>query len=123
MAMVLLDTTVLVDALRGKEEAITYIEALVDPPAVSVVSVAELYAGVRPEEEEELARFLSIFRVLPIENKTARQAGYWRRDFGPSHGPSLTDTLIAATATGHDLELVTHNAKHFPMLDRVTVPY
>ena len=119
----LLDTTVLVDALRGRAEAITYVEELADRPSVSVISVGELYAGVRPEEEEQLARFLSVFRVLPVDEEVARQGGYWRRDFGPSHGTSLPDALIAATAATRELELATHNTKHFPMLDAVTVPY
>lgn len=119
----LLDTTVLVDALRGRAEAVTYIEELADQPAVSVISVGELYAGVRSEEEDELVRFLSIFRVLPVDAAIARQGGYWRRDCGPSHGTSLTDALVAATADVHQLKLATHNTKHFPMLDPVIVPY
>ena len=119
----LLDTTVLVDALRGRKAAVAYMEELPDRPNVSVISIGELYAGVRPEEEDELAHFLSIFRVLEVNEEVARQGGYWRRDFGPSHGTSLTDALIAATAAAHELELATHNTKHFPMLDAVVVPY
>lgn len=119
----LLDTTVLVDALRGREDAVSFIEELPDQPAVSVISVGELYAGVRPEEEEELARFLSIFRLLSVNDDIARQAGYWKRDFGPSHGTSLADALIAATASVYEKPFATHNTKHFPMLDRAHVPY
>jgi len=121
--MVLLDTTVLVDALRGHPEALRYIEQLPDRPAISSVTVAELYAGVRAEEEEALHQFVSIFNVFPVNVSVAQQAGYWRRDFGPSHGTSLTDAMIAATAATEDSEFVTHNTKHFPMLEQVRVPY
>lgn len=121
--MPLLDTTVLIDAVRGREEVISYLEGLDDAPVVSVVTVAELYAGVRPDEEEALARFLSIFRILPVDDVVARRAGYWRRDFRPSHGTSLTDALNAAMADKFDLELVTHNVKHFPMLEHIAAPY
>jgi predicted nucleic acid-binding protein len=31
--------------------------------------------------------------------------------------------MIAATATRHDIELATLNAKHYGMLERVVVPY
>jgi predicted nucleic acid-binding protein len=120
--MTLLDTTVLVDALRGKTEALRYLDGLPEQPAVSAVTVAELYVGVRPEEEEALEQFLSIFRVFPVDAKAAVQAGYWRRDYGPSHGTSLTDAMIAATAAVQEVEIATHNVKHFLMVD-VTVPY
>jgi len=33
------------------------------------------------------------------------------------------DTLIAATALRHKLDLATLNRKHYPMLDAVQVPY
>ncbi len=121
--MTLLDTTVLVDALRGRSEALRYIGALPEQPAISSVTVAELYAGVRPDEEEDLGRFVAIFRVLPVDAAVAEQAGYWRRDYGPSHGTSLTDAMIAATAAAHGVALATHNIRHFPMLDRAAVPY
>jgi hypothetical protein len=121
--MVLLDTTVLVDALRGHSEALRYIEQLPDRPAISSVTVAELYAGVRVEEEEALHQFISIFNVFPVDASVAQRAGYWRRDFGPGHGTSLTDAMIAATAETQGAELATHNTKHFPMLEHVRVPY
>lgn len=119
----LLDTTILVDVLRGHERAVAYVEALSDPPVVSVITVGELYAGVRSDEEDELARFLSVFRVVPVNKDIARQGGYWRRKYGPSDGTSLTAALIAATASAEGLDLATHNTKHFPMLEGVHVPY
>lgn len=120
--MVLLDTTVLVDALRGTPEAVRYLDALPEQPALSAITVAELYVGVRPEEEDELEQFLSIFRIFPVDAEVARQGGHWRRKYGPSHGTSLTDAMIAATATVQNATLVSHNVKHFPMME-VTVPY
>jgi hypothetical protein len=50
-------------------------------------------------------------------------AGFFKRDYQPSHGTGIADALIAATAEVHEMRLVTLNEKHFPMLDDVVVPY
>lgn len=43
----LVDTDVLIDYLRGRAEAVTYLESLEASLLISVITVAELYAGVR----------------------------------------------------------------------------
>ena len=53
----------------------------------------------------------------------AVRGGLFRRDYGKSHGVGLADALIAATAELAQATLVTLNAKHFPMLPTVLVPY
>ena len=58
-----------------------------------------------------------------LTEKTARLGGLYRRDYRPSHGTGLADTLIAATAEENGTELVTFNQRHFPMVSRLTVPY
>lgn len=47
----LLDTDVIIDYLRGRAEAVTYIESLTEPLLVSTITVAELYSGVREGDE------------------------------------------------------------------------
>ena len=53
----------------------------------------------------------------------AEVAGRWRREFGRSHGTGLMDALIAACAAQAGATLATLNARHFPMLEDVLVPY
>ena len=119
----LLDTDVLADYLRGREEAAAYLEARAEALLISAITVAELYAGVREgEESRRLAQFLGAFEIIPLNAEVARQGGLYRRDYGPGHGVSLADALIAASATLHQAPLVTLNARHFPMLE-VEVPY
>jgi predicted nucleic acid-binding protein len=119
----LLDTDVLIDYLRDRQEAVSYLEGLTGPLLISAVTVAELYAGVREgEERRRLERFLLAFEVIPVDAEISRKGGLFRRDYGPSHGIGLADALIAATANLKQVQLVTLNERHFPMLD-VYVPY
>lgn len=118
-----LDTDVLIDYLRGNDNAILFLENLQQQLCVSVITVAELYAGVRNKKEQRVIdKFLSAFDVLPIDQDTATKGGLFRREYGPSHGVGLADALIAATAVNCQSQLATLNQRHFPMLE-VLVPY
>lgn len=121
---ILVDTDVLVDYLREHPPAVEYLESRREDLSTSAVVVAELYVGVREgKERAALNTLLSLFEVIPIDTELAERGGLLRRDFGPKHGTGLADALIAATAQRTGAELVTLNAKHFPMLQNVTVPY
>lgn len=120
----LIDTDVLIDYLRGKAEAVAFIDGLADPFAASVVTVAELFAGVREgAERSQLEAFVSAIDVIEIDAAIAEQGGLFRRDFRKSHATGLADALIAATAELRGLTLITLNTKHFPMLSSATAPY
>lgn len=120
----LLDTDVLVEYLRGRQEAAEYLESLTSDLYISVISVAELFAGVKGDKEERsLEQFLLVFTALPVTEKVARLGGLYRREYRPSHGTGLADALIAATAEENSFGLVTFNRRHFPMVSEVTVPY
>ena len=63
----LIDTGVLIEYLRVRDRAVEYLDGLHADLHVSVVSIAELFAGVRGEDEEaSLKQFLLTFTVLPI---------------------------------------------------------
>jgi len=88
------------------------------------MTVAELYAGVRGEREQHrLEQFLLAFQVLPVSQEVGRIGGLFRRNYGPTHGTGLVDALIGATAQLYRATLVTFNARHYPMLNGIQVPY
>lgn len=119
----ILDTDVLIDYLRGNDNAVRFLENLQEQICVSVITVAELYAGTRNKKEQRvIEKFLSAFAVLPIDQVIAVNGGLFRKQYGPSHGVGLADALIAATAESCQARLVTLNQRHFPML-KVVVPY
>lgn len=122
----LLDTCILIDALRGRDEARHLLDDAEASFLISAVTVAELYAGVRPEEEAAMANFLRAFHVVAVDRDVAEQAGRWRQTFGRSHGVSIADALIAATAAAQAarlMRLMTCNVRHFPMFEGLTAPY
>jgi predicted nucleic acid-binding protein len=122
--LLMVDTDVLIDYLRDQPEAVVFLENTEQPLATSVITVAELYAGVRDgEERQRLDAFVEAFAVLILDREPAQRAGLWRRQYGPSHGTGLADALIAATAEAAGATLVTLNRRHFPMLASVLVPY
>ncbi len=120
---VLLDTTVLVDVLRGHTDATAFVGAARGKLTVSSLTVAEIYAGSRDDEALPVGRLIGLFTVLPVTSAIGQLGGAYRREFGARSGAGLIDCLIAATAQLHDLRLATSNVRHFPMLDDVLRPY
>lgn len=122
--LLLIDTDVLVDYLREQSDAVAYVEGLKNPFLISLITVAELYSGVREGgERATLDGFISVFELVPLTASIAVRGGLHRRKYFKSHGVGLADALIAATAEARGATLVTLNDKHFPMLASVHVPY
>ena len=124
---ILVDTDVLIDFLRGYEPAVSFVNVHSDRIVLSAVVVAELYAAARgakdDPEQTVIENLLSLFRVVPINNEIARLGGLYRRDYGPSHGISLPDALVAVTAFLERAELKTLNVKHYPMFEGIEPAY
>jgi predicted nucleic acid-binding protein len=124
--MRLLDTDVLVDYLRGSAAARAAVRPLVDRERVlsSVVTRAELIAGMRPAEKPALEGLFSLLTWIPVSVHIATRSGELSRVYRRTHpGIGLPDYLIAATAGLLDAELWTLNPRHFPMFERLEPPY
>ena len=123
-ARFLVDTDVMIDFLRGRPEAIRWVKRKADRITLSVVVLAELFAGARDDaERSELDALSSLFPVLDVSTEIARQGGILKHRFHPSHGTGLADALIAATAEIHDMELKTLNVRHYPMIPGLEPAY
>lgn len=116
----LLDTTVLIDALRGRPaaERVRGLHDSVQTPWICAVNVEEVLRGTREEEEPVVARFLDGMRLAPLGRSEGQRAGRWRRAYA-REGVTLSqaDCLIAAAAIGVGARLATGNPKHFPMAE------
>ena len=113
-----LDSTVLIDSLRGYPAA-DRIRSLRRAGAqlwVSPISIEEIWRGLRKGEEQAAARLVNALRVAPIDRTVATTAGVWRREFSNA-GMTLhqADCLIAASTVRIGGRLVTGNPSDFPM--------
>ena len=118
MTALLLDTTVLIDALRGRPAAVR-LRALRDespPPYVCAVNVEELWRGARAGEEAAIRRLLDALQLAPLGRREGELAGTWRRALA-AQGITLSqaDCLVAAAALGVGARLATGNPGDFPM--------
>lgn len=116
--MILVDSDVLIDHLRGHEPARGWlVQARADGPlAVSVVTIAELTGGLRSGERREVLGLLARFEPEPVTDAVARRAGEFMRQYRSSHHSiGVADYLIAATADLGGYRLATLNVRHFPM--------
>ena len=119
MAAILLDTTVVIDLLRGRSEAVRRLRELRDAgdsPCVCAVNVEETVRGLRPAETDPASRLFRGLRVVPLGEREGRQAGEWRREHA-ARGRTLTqaDCLVAAAALSVGGRIATGNVKDFPM--------
>lgn len=116
MSKVLFDTDILIDILRGREAIRTFLLDLTDHsvPCCSVISVAELYAGMRPEEKHATDVLLDGIVIIPLVREIAEVAGRFKSQV-KSRRLELADCLIAATAFVEGATLATGNTKDYPM--------
>jgi predicted nucleic acid-binding protein len=119
MAAVLIDTTVVIDLLRGRDDAIARLRALReagDSAYVCAITVEETVRGLRPRERDGAQRLFAGLRLVPLGESEGWQAGEWRRHYA-SRGRTLAqaDCLVAAAAVSIGGRLATANKKDFPM--------
>ncbi len=114
----LLDTTVLIDALRARPaaERVRSLRDTMQAPWICAVNVEEVLRGSNSEREAIVLRFLKGLHLAPLGRAEGELAGRWRRDYA-REGITLgqADCLIAAAAVGVGARLATGNPKHFPM--------
>lgn len=123
-----LDTSVLIDHLRGRPKAATGIipRAIAEGDELwsSHVVRAEVLAGMRAVEESATRDLLRLITWVDVDESLAEAAGALGRRFLSSHpGIEVTDLIVAALAQHLDAELRTTNVKHFPMFIGLKAPY
>lgn len=119
----LLDTSVAIDYLRGREPALAVVEAS-DELLASEITRYEVLVGMKPGEEQATEDLLALPGWVPVDERIARRAAALAREHCAAHsGIEDADYLLAATALELDARLLTTNAKHFPMLPGLAPAY
>ena len=97
--MLPLDTSVLIDVLRGSRVASDWLGTVEELPPCSELRRAEVLAGVRSAERTRTERLLGALRRVAVEEPISRRAIELARQYRRSH-PCLgiVDFVIGATA-------------------------
>lgn len=115
--MIVADSDVLIDALRGREPAASRIsrELRTGDLATTVVSAFELLSGARTDSErDKVQRLLSPLPIFPLDQDASLVAAEIRRILeAAGSGIGMADYLIAGICMTRPASLLTRNLKHF----------
>lgn len=122
-----IDTSVLIDQLRGIEAARDLLLDAVRTGdelwSVTVVRT-EVLAGMRPAEKAPTLALLGLLRWLDVDIELADRAGALASKFLRSHRAIDTvDYIIAAATQQLGAKLETLNVRHFPMFPDLAPAY
>lgn len=123
-----IETSVIVDYLKGKERAVFLIDSLPGNLVSSTICLAELYEGLytihnRKEQEEAVQVFFSsLTKIYGVDSDTAKKFGELRANL-KKNGNIIEDfdLLIAATCISTGAILVTYNRKHFERITELEI--
>ena len=123
-----IDTSVLVDVLRGFEPAVELIERLAQEEVDLVSSYVirtEVLAGMRPGEERKTRSLLNLVEWLPVGEPESEAAGALGRHVLPANaGVDTPDILLGELAQRTGADVLTTNVRHFrDMFPGIRAPY
>jgi len=125
---ILLDTSIIIDCLRYRRGRREFLDQRVqegDVMVCSVISVAEVYAGMIPSEAAATEDFLQGLECLEVGYRISRKAGELKYEWArKGRTLDIPDAIIAAVALELELRLATDNQRDFPMQEMrfVTLP-
>jgi predicted nucleic acid-binding protein len=116
--MMLLDTDVAIDLLRGFPPAVAWLQGLgLAPLGLPGLVIMELVQGCQSKAEQ--TRLEQFCRPYPLFWPTSADCSRALTDFATyhlSHSLGLLDALIGHTALGRNEPLATFNLKHYAVL-------
>lgn len=121
--MIVADTDVLIEFLRGREPMAGRIELELKGRllATTTISAFELWAGARGKRQAgAVTALLEAMTLLSLDEHAARRGGDVRRELvvaGQDIG--MADCLIAGICLVNDATLLTNNQRHFARVPRL----
>lgn len=117
MQTVLIDTDIAIDFLRGLQKARDLVEPLwaANRAYLSILSVYELFAGMRENEKEDTENFIHACNLDLVTTEIALKSAELFRLYRKK-GITLTsiDCLILGTSIIRGHKIATRNANHYP---------
>ena len=123
----LLDSTFLIDYLRGEQAARSQFRSMFedgDEPLVNEVVVCEVASGTPTQPDPDLTALLEPVEFVQPGPGAPLLAGQWRIDARRrGHRLSLADALIAVAAHDADAAVLTRNVRDFAHLPVIVETY
>ncbi len=121
--MILCDTNVIIEILKGDEKTIKVIEKIgLENVAISSVMVMELYFGALNKRElSKIKKHLKALNTVHFDNDISELAVSMIESYSKSHGLQIPDAIIAATALSFEMKLFTLNLKDFKYIDGLSL--
>lgn len=120
----LIDTNIIIDVLKNKQKACDFLESLASTyiPSISVLTVTEIIAGVKPSALNEMLKFLNTFNKISVTEDVSIIAGELIYSYAQkSRKIHFQDALIASTAILNNLVLATANIKDFEFIEELKI--
>jgi predicted nucleic acid-binding protein len=116
--VVLVDTDIFIKVFRGNAIHKKNLDLLAGRISVSAITVLELYQGVTSRKRKfDLEKQLRAYRILPVSERISDKAMSLMKKYYPENQMLPPDSLIAATAIYHKLDLYTDNKNDFRFID------
>jgi predicted nucleic acid-binding protein len=123
--VIVADTDVLIDVLRGREPAATRVASAITEGtlATTTVSAFELRSGARTAKEAAAVEaLLGGLSILPFDDRASQAAAACRRALEPEGRTiGMGDYLIAGICISRASVLLTRNRRHFERIQRLAV--
>jgi predicted nucleic acid-binding protein len=121
MSKVIIDTSLLINHIRGTSADFTLLESKKDAEnlqlCIPYIVIVELFTGEeakRKRVREILMKLIKDLSIVDLTVASAIKAGELNRVY--KQIPDLPDLIIAAIAIEHEAQIATHNQKHFKQI-------
>ena len=128
---IILDTSVLIEAERGRFDMETFVDGREEEPfGLSVITVSELLHGVHRADSPKrrlrrgayVEKVIEIFPMYPFEITSARiYAEIWAELNKKGIQIGAHDLMIGSTALALGFSVATFNSRHFRKIESLTL--
>ncbi len=119
--MVLCDTNVFIYAFNGNTDTQNELGLIgLENIIISSITVMELYQGMGNKKElQVMKKKIKYYDVLQVNAKISKHAIQLIDQYNLSHGLTIADAIIGASAVICDIELFTYNTKDFRFIPNI----
>jgi len=120
--MIILDTNILIEILKNNPKTIEKVESFNRELAISSITAMELFYGAfNKTEVKKLEKFISLFKIIDINEAISQQSTRLIRTYAKSHNLDIPDSLIGSSALVLNIPLFTYNIKDFRFINELEI--